>query len=98
MSDQVRCRCQRCTIRSLKGPVIIVTIGLLFLLSELRGGYFDFSNTWPVILVVIGLLSLASAFASPEGHVVPAPPVMQSIQSVPTPPPPAPTSYPGQGQ
>jgi Domain of unknown function (DUF5668) len=104
MSDRVRCNCQRCTIRGLMGPVVVVTVGVLFLLQEMRGGYFDFSNTYPVILIVIGLISLASAMASSEGHVSPPPP-MQAIppippaQNVPTPPSSAaPSSYPGQGQ
>lgn len=104
MSDRVRCNCQRCTIRGLMGPVVVVTVGVLFLLQEMRGGYFDFGNTYPVILIVIGLISLASAMASSEGHVSPAPP-MQPIppippaQSVPSSPSSAaPSSYPGQGQ
>jgi hypothetical protein len=102
MSDRIRCTCQRCTTRGLMGPVIVVTVGVLFLLQEMRGGYFDFSNTWPVILIVIGLLNLASAFASSEGHVssaAPAPPAVPPSPGVP--PPPSgmtPTSYPGQGQ
>lgn len=102
MSDRIRCTCQRCSIRGLMGPVIVVTVGVLFLLQEMRGGYFDFGNTWPVILVVIGLISLASAFASSEGHASaapPAPPVIPPAQGVPpSPSGAAPTSYPGQGQ
>jgi hypothetical protein len=69
MSDRIRCSCRRCTIRSLMGPAIIITIGLLFLLSETRSGAFDFSNTYPVILIVIGAVSLAAALAPMEGHV-----------------------------
>src|SRR5580704_7458981 len=101
MSDRIRCTCQRCTIRGLMGPVIIVTVGVLFLLQEMRGGYFDFTNTYPVILIVIGLISLASATASSEGHVSSAPPVPPAIpptQGVPpSPSGPAPTPYSGQG-
>jgi Domain of unknown function (DUF5668) len=102
MSNRIRCTCQRCTTRGLMGPVIIVTVGVLFLLQEMRGGYFDFSNTYPVILIVIGLISLATAFASSEGHVssaAPAPPAAPPAPGVP--PSPSginPTSYPGQGQ
>jgi hypothetical protein len=51
------------------GPAIIITIGVLFLLSETRGGNFDFSNTYPVILMVIGAVSLAAALAPTDGHV-----------------------------
>ena len=79
MSDRVRCNCSRCMIRGLMGPAVIITIGLLFLLDQVRGGYFDFWNTWPVILVVIGAISLASNVAPAGGHisgpVPPAPPM-----------------------
>lgn len=102
MSDRIRCNCQRCTIRGLMGPVVVVTVGVLFLLSEMRGSFFDFGNTYPVILIVIGIISLASAMASGEGHVssaAPAPPAATPSQGVPPPPSgAAPTSYPGQGQ
>ncbi len=87
MSDRIRCSCRRCTIRSLMGPAIIITIGLLFLLSEMRGGDFDFSNTYPVILIVIGAISLAAALAPTDGHV---------FSSVAPPPPPASGSTPPQ--
>ncbi len=54
MSDRIRCTCRRCTIRSLMGPAVVITIGLLFLLDQLRGGDFSFRNTYPIILIVIG--------------------------------------------
>jgi hypothetical protein len=102
MSDRVRCTCQRCSIRGLMGPVVVVTVGVLFLLAEMRGGYFDFGNTWPVILIVIGLISLASAMASSEGHLAPAAPAPPAVPPSPgVPPPPSSaslTSYSGQGQ
>lgn len=69
MSDRVRCNCQRCVIHSFMGPAFVVTLGVLFLLSEIRGGYFEFWNTWPVILVVLGAISLASALAPADGHI-----------------------------
>jgi hypothetical protein len=104
MSDNSRCHCPRCKIRSLLGPAVIVTVGILFLLQQMRGGYFDFGNTYPVILVVIGAILLASALAPMDGHISSNVP-----QQVPPPPPPAapgPTQtsypnqspYPGQGQ
>ena len=103
MSDNPKCRCPRCTIRSLLGPAVIVTVGVLFLLQQMRGGYFDFGNTYPVILVVIGALLLASSLAPMDGH------INSSVQpQVPPPPPSAPgptqssypnqSPYPGQGQ
>jgi len=107
MSDNPRCRCPRCTIRSLLGPAVIVTVGVLFLLQQMRGGYFDFGNTYPVILVVIGAILLASSLAPMGGHINPQ--VQPQVQQqVPPPPPntPGPTTpqssyqspYPGQGQ
>jgi hypothetical protein len=98
MSDQNRCRCPRCTIRALVGPAVVVTVGVLFLLQQARGGYFDFGNTYPVILVVIGAILLASALAPMEGHIYPSavpPPAPPAPGATPGP---APSSYPGQGQ
>src|SRR6267142_5025643 len=69
MSDRIRCACRRCTIRSLMGPAIIITVGLLFLLDQMRGGSLSFSNTFPAILIVIGVVSLASALAPMDGHI-----------------------------
>lgn len=96
------CNCQRCTIRSLRGPVIIVTVGILFLLQEMRGGFFDFSNTYPILIIVVGLLSLGAALASGEGHIATAPAMPPGIPpapgSSPAPVSTNPTSYPGQGQ
>jgi hypothetical protein len=69
MSDRVRCRCPRCTIRALAGPAVVITIGVLFLLQEVRGGNFDFGNTYPIILVVLGAILLASSLAPMDGHI-----------------------------
>ena len=63
MSDRIRCTCRRCTIRGLMGPAIIITVGVLFLFDQMRGGYLSFGNTYPVILIVIGAISLAAAAA-----------------------------------
>jgi len=77
MSHRVRCNCHRCVIRGLMGPAVVVTVGVLFLLDQLRGGYLSFGNTFPVILIVIGVISLASNLAPDDGHIsgpVPPPP------------------------
>lgn len=85
---QVRCRCQSCTIRSLMGPAILITLGVLFLLHQVRGGHFDFSNTWPVLLLVIGILLLASSIAPRDGH------TESPANVIAPPPPPAPPAVP----
>ena len=69
MSDRIRCACRRCMIRGLMGPAVIITVGVLFLLDQMRSGYFSFGNTYPVILIVIGAISLAAAASSADGHV-----------------------------
>src|SRR5260370_1917067 len=75
MSDRIRCTCRRCTIRGLMGPAVIITVGVLFLLDQMRGGNFSFSDTYPVILIVIGVISLAAAASPADGHISrPVPP------------------------
>ena len=69
MSNRVRCNCRRCVIRGLMGPAVVVSVGVLFLLDQLRGGYLSFGNTFPVILIVIGVISLASNLAPDDGHI-----------------------------
>jgi hypothetical protein len=98
MGNSIRCACPRCTIRSLMGPAIIITVGVLFLLDQMRGGNFSFGNTFPIILIVIGIISLASALAPMDGHVsdtyppVPPPTMPGATQNPPQNP------LPGQGQ
>jgi hypothetical protein len=97
MSDRIRCNCRRCTIKSLMGPAVVITVGVLFLLEQTHSG-FRFGQMWPVILVVIGVISLASALAPMDGHisssaVPPVPPVPPAV-----PPQNPPGTYPGQGQ
>ena len=77
------------------GPAVLITIGVLFLLHEVRGDIFDFSNTYPFILIVIGAMMLASSMAPMAGHVEPtlAPPSVP-----PAAPGPAQNSLPGQGR
>jgi hypothetical protein len=97
MSDRIRCACRRCTIRGLMGPAVIITVGVLFLLDQMRGGDLSFGNTYPVILIVIGLISLAAAASPADGHVSgPVPPAAPgAAASVPTVPP---NQISGQGQ
>jgi len=57
------------------GPAVITTVGVLFLLDQMRGGDFSFGNTYPVILIVIGVISLAAAASPADGHISgPVPP------------------------
>jgi hypothetical protein len=44
-------------VRAIQGPIILITIGVLFAFD--RFTEFHFSQTWPVLLIVVGLLKLA---------------------------------------
>jgi hypothetical protein len=75
------------------GPAVIITVGVLFLLDQVRGGFFSFWNTYPVILIVLGIISLAAAASSTEGHLpTAAPTAVPSAQAT------LPSQVPGQGQ
>ncbi len=50
------------------GPVILITVGVLFLIGQYSGRY-SFGELWPVILIVIGAIKLLEATASTAGHV-----------------------------
>jgi hypothetical protein len=68
MADKVQCKCRRCTIRGLMGPVVLITVGVLFLIDQIIPGM-SFGRLWPVILLAIGGAQLAASLASTEGHV-----------------------------
>jgi len=68
MADTARCECERCRIRRLMGPVVLITVGVLFLLDQTVPDL-SFGRLWPVILLAIGGVKLAASLASSEGHV-----------------------------
>lgn len=43
-------------MRAITGPVILITVGVLFTID--RFTTFSFGQTWPILLIVIGLLKL----------------------------------------
>jgi hypothetical protein len=45
-----------CFVRAIRGPVTVITLGILFVLNNFTS--YSFSETWPVLLIVFGLLSL----------------------------------------
>jgi hypothetical protein len=71
-------------IRAIRGPVTLITIGVLFALNNFT--QYGFDRTWPVILIVFGLLSLLCRGTQPSG-----------VASTPNMPPPPPYSYPPPG-
>ena len=71
-------------LRRLRGPLILVTIGVMALLNQYD--VLSFGRSWPLILIVIGILMLAERISLtqmpppppggyyPQGY-VPSPPV-----------------------
>jgi hypothetical protein len=63
---------ERGRIRSIRGPVVLITVGALFALQNFT--QYDFGQTWPVILLVLGLLILLERTVGPPPPVAPPPP------------------------
>jgi hypothetical protein len=49
------------------GPIMLITIGVIFLIGEYTR--YDFGYLWPILLIVPGIVMVAQALASKEGHV-----------------------------
>jgi len=73
---------ERSTIRAIRGPVTLITVGVLFALNNFTEYRFD--QTWPVILIVFGLLSLLGRSME---RVPPPPPRCYPPSGFPPPPP-----------
>jgi hypothetical protein len=56
----------------LMGAVVLITLGVLFLLST--WAHVGFHYTWPVILIVIGLVKFLQASGPTTGHIPPGVP------------------------
>jgi len=56
---------------AIRGPVTLITVGILFALNNFTP--YGFDKTWPVLLIVFGLLSLIRRGVEPEPP-VPVPP------------------------
>lgn len=59
-------------VRAITGPVILITIGVLFAFDRFTD--FRFTQTWPVLLIVIGLLKLLSSAGRRRYKDYPPPP------------------------
>jgi hypothetical protein len=67
MANGQRCRCSRCQMRGLMGPVVLITLGVLFLIQQYSR--ISFGQLWPILLIAIGLVKIIEATASTEGHI-----------------------------
>jgi hypothetical protein len=61
---EYRCNCARCRSRGVMGPAVLITLGVLFLLTE----FWHMRFQWPVLLIVIGAVKVWQSTTSQEGH------------------------------
>ena len=60
------CPCAHCRVRGLMGPIVLITIGVIFLVGEYTR--YSFGELWPLLLIVPGIVMLAQSLASKDGH------------------------------
>lgn len=66
-AQKTSCRCAQCRVHGLMGPIVLITIGALFLAGEYtRYGFWDL---WPILLIVIGAVLIGQSLVSREGHI-----------------------------
>jgi hypothetical protein len=61
------CYCARCRCTGYIGPIVLITLGVLFLIDQYT--MYGFGRTWPILLIVIGIVKLAQWNAPTTGHV-----------------------------
>jgi len=64
---KTRCGCAYCRVRGLMGPVMIITIGVIFLFHEYTR--YSIGDLLPILLIVAGIVLLAQSLASKAGHI-----------------------------
>jgi len=65
-SPRARCTCAYCRLNAARGPVILITVGVIFLVGQYTR--YGFGDLWPVLLIVVGAIAVAQAFASRGEH------------------------------
>jgi Domain of unknown function (DUF5668) len=64
---KIKCNCAHCRVACLMGPLMLITVGVIFLLAQYTR--FGMADLWPLFLIVPGIILLAQSFASREGHI-----------------------------
>ena len=57
---------------AIRGPIVLITVGVLFALDH-NGGY-GFRQSWPVLVVVVGILKLLERTTASTAVPPPPPP------------------------
>ena len=71
--------------RGLTGPIVLITLGVLFLLERMHVA--PFGKLWPILLLVIGIVKLLEATVPRGGNTGPLPPSPPGPPAPPTLPP-----------
>jgi hypothetical protein len=50
--------------QAIRGPVLLITIGILFAIHQ--AGVLPFFRTWPLILIVVGVMKLLERLYVPQ--------------------------------
>jgi hypothetical protein len=72
-------------VRAARGPVVLITLGILFALDQMQE--IGFRRTWPVLFIVFGVMKLIERVLAPP---LPPPPVYYPPAGAPGPWPPPP--------
>ncbi len=56
-------------MQAIRGPVLLITIGILFALEQ--AGVVAFTRTWPLIIIVVGFMKLLERMATPPSFLPP---------------------------
>ena len=79
------CYCSRCRVRGFIGPIVLMTLGVLFLLNNFT--HWHFHQTWPILLIAIGVVKVMGSSADTGGHKPPYFPGLAGAPPQPVPPP-----------
>lgn len=63
---KTRCKCARCRVRGLMGPLMLIATGTIFLLGRFTN--YGFMKLWPLLLVLAGIVMWLQSAASNAGH------------------------------
>jgi hypothetical protein len=64
---KIKCNCAHCRVACLMGPLMLITVGAIFLAAQYTR--FGMGDLWPLFLIVPGIIMVAQSFASKEGHI-----------------------------
>lgn len=57
-------------IRAVRGPIVLITLGILFTVDQTGG--LGFHRTWPILFIVFGVLKLVERVLAPPPPPPPA--------------------------